>query len=593
MAETQAPAPALSPPREAGDPLAALEDTLDRARALLSDERACAAADILGRWTARRFAVLIVGEFKRGKSTLLNALVGEDLLPTGVAPVTAVPTGVRSGPRRRAVARFRDGTEREVSPEEVGDYVDETRNPGNRHGVARVDVELPSGPPSGVVLVDVPGLGSIHRHNTENALATLPDADAALVVASVDPPVGEAELRLLRAVGRHAARVELVLNKVDYLGSDGRTAAEEFTRRALGREGFADTRVWPVSARDGLKARLDRDAVGWRRSGLEELSDHLERFLRDERTTLLARSLTRKARRLVEEEAALLDVQLAAAERSASELRGVIDAFRSRRATLERDSSEAIVILQRRFDTIFAGYPERAAEAWAAPRAALDSRVREILAERDTRSRGAAGRAVEAALGEAVARFVDAFLPEETRRLSAAYETLTADVGRAAAERVDAVWRLAADLLPFERPGAHDPAPPPAPQPSVSGLPSLHLLLDDLAAAAARLLPRHARHRRIAARALEEADARYGRAVEQSREAFRRAYDDHFRGVLGAFQGGAKQTAHAVETVLAAAELRARSLEGERADATRDAARRSALREAGERLRRLEAALAA
>lgn len=589
---TQTPTTAPSPPAEAGEAVAALEETLHRARALLSEERAREGSGLLERWTARRFAVLIVGEFKRGKSTLLNALVGEDLLPTGVAPVTAVATGVRSGPRRRAVAHFRDGTEREVPPEEVGDYVDEARNAGNRRGVARVDVELPEGPPPGVVLVDVPGLGSIHRHNTESALAALPDADAALVVASVDPPLGEAELRLLRTVSDHAARVEVVLNKVDYLGGEDREAAEEFTRGALGREGFPDTRVWPVSARDGLRARLARDAVGWRRSGMEGLSDHVGRFLREERTALLARSLAGKARRLVEEESALLDVQIAAAERTGSERRGIIDAFRARRATLERDSAEAVVLFRRRFDSIFAGYPERAAEAWAAARAALQARVREVLAERGTRSR-AVDMALETAVREAVARFVDAFLPEETRRLSAAYGTLTTEIGRAAAERVDAVWRLAADLLPFERPGAVDVATPPAPRPTVSGLASLRLLLDDLTDAAARLLPPRARRRRLAARALEEADARYGRAAEQSRESFRRAYDEHFREVLSAFHGRADETARAVEAALAEAELRARSLEGARAtSAARDATRRSALREVGARLRRLEAVVA-
>jgi hypothetical protein len=590
MVQTQSPTPVQSPRGEGGDPVAVLEDTLRHARTLLSDERVRALADILERWTGRRFAVLIVGEFKRGKSTLLNALVGEDLLPTGVAPVTAVATGVRSGPRRRAVARFRDGTEREVPPEEVGDYVDEARNPGNRRGVVRVDVELPEGPPPGVVIVDVPGLGSIHRHNTESALAALPDADAALVVASVDPPVGEAELRLLRAVSEHAAHVEVVLNKVDYLGNEDRKAAEEFTRGALGREGFPDTRVWPVSARDGLQARLADDAVGWRRSGMEGLSDHLERFLRAERTALLARSLARKARRLAEQEAALLDVADAAAERSSRELGEIIDAFRARRATLERDSLEAVLVFRHRFEALFAGYPERAAEAWTAPRAALESRLREVLASKGARSRSAAGAAVETAIREAVDGFVGAFLPDEARHLAGAYRQLSGEIGRAAAERAEAVWRLAADLLPIEAPGVDEPAAPPAPRPSVSDLASLRLLLDDLADAAARLLPRRAARARLAARAREEADARYGRAAEQSRETFRRAYDEHFRGLLGTFQEGATRTAHAVEAALGVAEARARDLEQGRGDAaTPEGGRRAALSELRERLRELEA----
>jgi hypothetical protein len=123
-----------------------LEETLLRAGAILSDERAREAARLLDRWRARRFVALIVGEFKRGKSTLVNALVGRDLLPTGVPPVTAVPTRVSSGPRARAVARFRNGTEREIPLDEIRDYVDESRNPRNHRGVASVDVEVPRAP---------------------------------------------------------------------------------------------------------------------------------------------------------------------------------------------------------------------------------------------------------------------------------------------------------------------------------------------------------------------------------------------------------------------------------------------------------------
>jgi ribosome biogenesis GTPase A len=178
MALTHSTAPGPAQPPSIDDPPLALEETLLRAGATLSDERAREAARLLGRWRSRSFVALIVGEFKRGKSTLLNALIGQDLLPTGVPPVTAVPTRVRSSPRTRAVARFRDGTEREIRLDEIRDYVDESHNPGNRQAVVSVDIEVTAGLPPGVVLVDVPGLGSTHAHNTEAALAALPEADA-------------------------------------------------------------------------------------------------------------------------------------------------------------------------------------------------------------------------------------------------------------------------------------------------------------------------------------------------------------------------------------------------------------------------------
>jgi hypothetical protein len=577
----------ITAPAAAVPPDLALGACLRDAARLLSGGRCGELALIADRWQTRGFVALVVGEFKRGKSTLLNALLGQDLLPTGVPPVTAVPTRVLSGPRRRATVRFLDGTKTEIAPEAAGDYVEESRNPANRRGVASVEIAVESGPPEGVVLVDVPGLGSIHRHNTERALTALPEADAAIVVAAVDPPIGEAELRLLGETVGHAVQVELVLNKVDYLDEVGRRTAEEFTRRALDAAGFRDVAIWLVSARDGLRARLSHDDVGWKRSGLEALSAHLTRFFRDERESALGRSLARKAGRLVEQEGALLDVQRAAARRSSTELSRIADAFRSRRATCERDCGEARIIFRRRFDEMFRGYSERAAEAWREPRGWLESRVREIETARGGRSRARAWKEMEAAAREAVEAFMEAFSTAEARRLAGAYERLCLEIDRAAAESAEAVWRLAADLLPFEPPSVEPPSAPPAPRPGGIQLGSLRLMLDDVADAAARLLPRGAAMRRLAAHAYDEARCRYGSAVESSRDAFRREYEPHFRRLLRSFEECARETARAIEIALAAAESRARAVERGEAGNRDEDERRDALRVLAERLRRI------
>lgn len=574
MAETRTTASLPAHGEAAEDRWRLLEHAFGRSLGRLSAERAAAASALLERWRGRRFHALILGEFKRGKSTLLNALVGEDLLPTGVQPVTTVPTRVRSGPARRAAVRLRDGGEREIAMEDVREYADESRNPGNSRGAVSVEIELPARLPPGVVLVDVPGLGSVHRHNTEAAQAALPDADAALVVASVDPPIGDAEIRLLRTLRRHAARVDVVLNKIDYLDPEGRRAAEDFTRRALADAGFPDVALWPVSARDGLRARESGDERAWRRSGMHDLAEALDRFFEQERVAVLGRSLAGKLERLVEQESALLDVRRAAAEQSIEKLRDVIGAFRRRRAMADREASEAVLIFRRRFDAMFAGCSERAAAAWREPSETLATRLRELQAEGRHQSRRDASHAMHSAAANAVSAFIGSFLPEEAARLAEAYASLAAEVGRASAERAEGVWRLAAELIPFEPPRTDPPPAPPAPRPGGLQLGSPHLLLDDLLGAGARLLTRRAALRRLAAEARDEADSRYGQAVEQSREAFGRAYDEHFRALLAAYEQSATQVARAVEAALATAEERAQALEADRrADACVEAAR--------------------
>jgi GTP-binding protein EngB required for normal cell division len=567
-----------------------IDEALHRAASALCGQRAVDVSGLLDRWRGRCFHALILGEFKRGKSTLLNALIGEDLLPTGVQPVTALPTRVRSGPKRRAVVHGRDGHKTEVPLEEVREYVDESRNPGNRRDAVCVEIELPGGPPPGVILVDVPGSGSVHRHNTEAAFAALPEADVALVVASVDPPVGEVELRLLRTVRSHAARVEVILNKVDYLDDRGRQAAEDFTRHTLAREGLAEVRVWPVSAREGLRARESGDEPAWRRSGMQALAEGLDRFFREERTAVLTRSLARKAGRLVEQESALLDMRRAAFRQAAEKLRTIIDTFRARRDAAARDATERALVFRRRFDSILAGCSERAAEAWKEPRARLRERLQEMqAAARDGRGRRAVLRAMRSTAHEDVGAFLGSFLPDETARLARDYARLCAEVAQAAAERAEAVWRLAAELLPFAPPRVEPPSTPPAPSPAFLHMGPVRLLLDDLLDAATRLLPTAAALRRAAAQALDEADVRHSQAVERVREAFGRAYEVHFRTVLRAHDESARQTAAAVETALEAAEARtlARGT-GEEASALAEQIRHAELHELLAGLQRIE-----
>jgi GTP-binding protein EngB required for normal cell division len=590
VTQSRSPAPLPTQTPAPSRPFPALDEVLEDAAAHVSAERAVQASALAERWRERVFVVLIAGEFKRGKSTLLNALAGVDLLPTGVLPVTTVPTRVQSGPGAAARVRFRDGGVREIGLGEIRDYVDESRNPGNRLGVATVEVELSLGLPPGVVLVDVPGLGSSHRHNTEAALAALPEADAALVVASVDPPIGEAELRLIERLRRHAARVDVVLNKIDYLDEPARRAAEGFTRDVLERSGFEGVGLWPVSARRGLAARLAGDDIGWRSSGMKTLAESLERFLVEGREETLARSLARKAERLVEQELALVELEIAASQRTAAERDVLVLAFSERRATAERDTAEAVLVFRRRFDLLIGAYADRAAAAWIdEARPTLVRRVEEIRRHAVRRSRADVWKHLLQAGRAAVDEFLQAFLPMESDRLRSGYERLRGEVTDAAAKRAEAVWRAAADLLPIQPPRVDPPATPPVPQPAGLQLEPLRLMLEDLQDAAAAFLPRGMALRRLAARALSEADDRYGQAVEQTRESLVRVYEADFRSLLAVFEKASAETAAAVETALRAAEARIREAEdGSAGLAEAQTARRGALLSLLSTLREIE-----
>lgn len=182
------------------------------------------------------FYVACLGQFKRGKSTLINALLGEQLLPSGVVPVTAIPTIVRHGLEPCARVIFATQEPRRIELHALSSFVSETENPANRRDVRAVEVLLPH--PilaSGLCLVDTPGLGSIYEASTALTRSFLPHVDAAVVVLGADPPISADELEVVRQVASQVSRLEIILNKADRLSERDRGEAKAFTRDVLAR----------------------------------------------------------------------------------------------------------------------------------------------------------------------------------------------------------------------------------------------------------------------------------------------------------------------------------------------------------------------
>jgi GTP-binding protein EngB required for normal cell division len=262
-------------------------------------------AELSQRLHEGRFHLAVLGQFKRGKSTLLNALLGEPLLPTSVVPLTAIPTFLRAGRHWEArVAHTSGQAGEQVTSDHPGDitallekYVTEAANPGNRLGVNHVEVTSPAEIlDRGVVLIDTPGIGSTFRHNTEATLNFLPQCDAALFLVSADPPITEVEVDFLKEVRGKVVRLFFLLNKADYLSAEDRNEAVQFLRRVLKDQvGTGDeVSIFCVSARMGLKAKQSGDASLWARSGMAEVERHLIDFLASEKAATLRRALVKK-----------------------------------------------------------------------------------------------------------------------------------------------------------------------------------------------------------------------------------------------------------------------------------------------------------
>ena len=100
---------------------------------------------LLKRLAEDRFYLTLAGQFSRGKTTLMNAMLGMDRLPTGVVPVTSVITAVSYNTRERVLMHFENSNlTHEVPLSELSEWITEQGNPGNKRKIDMAEVQLPA-----------------------------------------------------------------------------------------------------------------------------------------------------------------------------------------------------------------------------------------------------------------------------------------------------------------------------------------------------------------------------------------------------------------------------------------------------------------
>ncbi|WP_373852183.1 dynamin family protein [Bradyrhizobium sp.] len=253
--------------------------------------------DLLARLAEDRFNLVVAGRFSRGKSSLMNAILGMDRLPTGIVPLTSVITTVSYGTTERVTIKYQERRlDTEISLKELPQYVTQQGNPGNQRGIATANIELPAEIlRRGFYFVDTPGLGSVITENTLTTKAYLPEADALLLVTGFESPISEEELGFLTVASQAKLPIFVAVNKQDLVSSAERDEAIGFVRSHLdGLYGQHREDVFSVSARDGLAAKLSHDATHLSESGLPALEERLVRFLLEQkRQVFLARMSAR------------------------------------------------------------------------------------------------------------------------------------------------------------------------------------------------------------------------------------------------------------------------------------------------------------
>ena len=181
---------------------------------LTSLQRLIASAENL--FTDKSIDIAIFGQFKAGKSSFINNFIGRDVLPTAVIPATSVITRIYYGEKEKIQIVFNDNSSKEISLNELHEYVTESKNPNNIKDVAIANIELPDLKQyKGLCFVDTPGVGSIFKQNTQTTEDWSKEATIAIVCVSAERPLSEFDLKLIKELNEYSYKQVCMLTKTD------------------------------------------------------------------------------------------------------------------------------------------------------------------------------------------------------------------------------------------------------------------------------------------------------------------------------------------------------------------------------------------
>lgn len=258
------------------------------------------------------FSVGVVGEFKRGKSTVINALLGQDILPRDIKPCSASLNRVTYDMKPHAEIIFKNGEKKEVPVDEIDNYVTKLTEKSRQLSATVQEARLyyPCAYcRNGVEIIDTPGLND-DDNMTSITFSVLPQLDASIMVISPLSPFSQYEEEFLRSrlLTSDLGRVMFVINMMDLIDEEDREKSIEYLREriqdnVLGKvrdtygedsreyeeckKKMGDIHLYPVSAKTALKGKLKDNDEKIKESGYREFEKGLENFLTEERGAIV------------------------------------------------------------------------------------------------------------------------------------------------------------------------------------------------------------------------------------------------------------------------------------------------------------------
>ncbi len=431
-------------------------DLLDCMDEMLGIEniRGCACEDLKEKVRSNAFNLVVVGQFKRGKTSLINALLGAEILPVAVVPLTSIVTIMTWGEALRIKVYFNDGKITEIKPESLVEYVTEKGNPKNVKDVREVVLTYPS--PylkDGVRLIDTPGVGSIYQHNTDVAYQYLPKSDAALFLLSVDQPMSKAELDFLMDVKEYSNKIFFVMNKADYLRENDLKESIKFSKNGLEETMASEVRLFPVSARLALEGIASKSDELIQKSMLPLFSNDLNRFLMDEKGNVLLLSVSNNLLRSISQAKLELELELKSLTTPLEELKEKIKAFENKKGEVEQVKRDFEILLEGEVSRLVKGELENDLQRFVRD---MMPDEQAYLTDQFEQNKGLSLKDLRSTLEEAVINHIKqaciTWRAMEDERLAKAFETICKRFITKINDTVDELLRYSSELfaVPFD-----------------------------------------------------------------------------------------------------------------------------------------------
>ncbi len=299
--------------------------------------------EIIEKYEKKEFMLVAVGEARRGKSSLLNALINEviPIFPVDINVCTNVVTYLRYGKKEKieAISQKENGNCKieEITREQIQDYVSEKGNPNNYKNVTALNVYLPNEfLRNGIVVVDTPGVGSLNIVHAQTSYSVLPDADLLLFVSDTYAGFTESELSFLKRGYEYCQNILFPITKIDK-NAEYDVIVEDNRKKIHDTIGMSDNdiKVIPVSSLSKIKYIEKGTSMYYENSNFEELEQCIQATIEQTRAEVMILPYVTEVLRELEKISYALETQYQALDNSKEDVEKMLAALNMEKERLK------------------------------------------------------------------------------------------------------------------------------------------------------------------------------------------------------------------------------------------------------------------